>query len=302
MAKFKKIYVVMTILSGLLISAYADTLTIEPLYDMYTDPDHSGSHPATELWVADYAPMNNHQRIMIMFDLSAYMGQTEDSSFLNLDRFFGCPQGSPTHTKIYEITESWDESWPANVHISHGTSEWASYTFSYNGWHKIDITSLVNAWLNETVTNYGLVIQALPGNKWSKFYSREASSSVRPYLKLIRFTGLEEEQSMELPRTFSLIKNSPNPFNQSTVISFQLSDSGRDTENQRSDVSLCIYDIAGQLVQTLVNGSITTSRSPITIKWNGTDEQGNLVPSGIYFYELKTSNGINEVKKMILLR
>lgn len=285
MAKFKKIYVVMAILSGLLISAYADTLTIEPLYDMYTDPDHSGSHPATELWVADYAPMNNHQRIMIMFDLNAYMGQTVDSSFLNLDRFFGCPQGSPTHTKIYEITESWDESWPANVHISHGSTEWASYTFSYNGWHRIDITSLVNAWLNETVTNYGLVIQALPGNKWSKFYSREASPSIRPYLKLIRFTEVEEEQSMELPKTFSLIKNSPNPFNTCTNIEYTLSTD--------CEVKLEIYNAVGKKVATLANQSQNAGHH--RVQWQ------TRLTNGIYFLCIKAGE-FSKVQKMIIMK
>ena len=185
-------------------------ITMEPQYDMYTDPDHTGAHPAAELWVANYDPAGNHQRIMIMFDLSSYMGGTVDSAFLNLDRFFGCPSGDPTHTKIYAITEPWNESWPENVHISHDTLEWASYTFSSNGWHRINITSLVNAWLSGTVTNYGLVIQALPDNKFSKFYSREASPSVRPYLELFGYSSVGEENNAR--EISCIIKAVPNPF------------------------------------------------------------------------------------------
>lgn len=204
------IYVVIAITIGITPVVHLNAQTIEPQYDMYTDPDHTGSHPVTELWVANYAPMSNHQRIMIMFDLEPYMGGAIDSAFLNLDRFFGCPHGDPTHTKIYEITEPWDESWPENVHISHGGTEWASYTFSYNGWHEIDITSLVNEWLDGTITNYGLVIQALAGNKWSKFYSREASSSVRPYLELFGYSGVEEENET-VTHTLK-VEVGPNPF------------------------------------------------------------------------------------------
>jgi len=204
------IYVMLIITIGLTPIAHLNAQTIEPQYDMYTDPDHTGAHPVTELWVANYAPMSNYQRIMIMFDLSSYMGGSIDSAFLNIDRFFGCPHGDPTHTKIYGITKSWDESWPENVHISHGTTEWASYTFSSNGWHEIDITPLVNEWLNGTITNYGLVIQALSGNKWSKFYSREASSSVRPYLELFGYSGVEEENDDK--RVSFIIRAVPNPF------------------------------------------------------------------------------------------
>lgn len=205
------IYAMVAIIAGFLI-LHVDAQTIEPLYDMYTDPDHSGTHPVTELWVADYDPMNNHQRIMIMFDISPYIGQTVDSAFLNIDRFFGCPQNPTTHTKMYEITETWNESWPENVHISHGTTVWTSYTFNYNGWHRVDITSLVNAWLNGTVTNYGLVIRALAGNKFSKFYSREASSSVRPYLELVGLSGIEEETDNTTVSHTLNIAVFPNPF------------------------------------------------------------------------------------------
>jgi len=145
---------------------------------------------------------------MITFDLSPYTGQTVDSAFLNIDRFFGCPSGDPTFTKIYAITELWNESWPENIHISHSSTEWASYTFSSDGWHRINITSLANAWLDETITNYGLVIRALQGNKFSKFYSREASSNVRPYIELVGLSGIKERSK----HFHKSIVVSPNPF------------------------------------------------------------------------------------------
>ncbi|MBN1151497.1 DNRLRE domain-containing protein [candidate division WOR-3 bacterium] len=184
--------------------------TIEPIYDMFTDPDHATGHPVGELWVADYAPLSNYQRIMIMFDLSAYTGGKVDSAFLNLDRFFGCPSGTPTNVKLYAITETWNESWPENVHISHGTTEWASYSFIVNGWHRIDITSLVNSWLDESVANYGLVLRGLSGSKWSKFYSREASPGFCPYLELVNYTGVDESQG-NISRIIE-INAYPNPF------------------------------------------------------------------------------------------
>jgi len=211
MKTLKILYIIVAIAFGFMI-ANVGAQTIEPLYDMFTDPDHAPGHPVTELWVANYDPMNNHQRIMIMFDLSPYIGQTVDSAFLNIDRFFGCPQNPNTATDMYAITETWDESWPENVHISHGTTVWTNYTFSYNGWHRVDITALVNAWLGGTVTNYGLVIQALAGNKFSKFYSREASSSVLPYLEFVGLSSIEElDNNSSFPQNLN-ISAFPNPF------------------------------------------------------------------------------------------
>ncbi|MCK4577068.1 T9SS type A sorting domain-containing protein, partial [candidate division WOR-3 bacterium] len=56
------------------------------------------------------------------------------------------------------------------------------------------------------------VIQALPGNKWSKFYSREASSSVRPYLEFVGLSGIEEENDSKTVSHILNIAVFPNPF------------------------------------------------------------------------------------------
>jgi len=193
--------------------ATAQTITIEPSDDMYTDPDHSDAHPVDELWVANYDPSGHHERIMMMFELNDYMGQEIDSAMLNLNRFFGCPSGDPTHTNFYNITAPWGESsWPENTHISHSTTVWANYVFNANGWHRIDITTLVQEWLDGTTPNYGFVIEAIPGNKFSKFYSKEAASSVRPYLELFGATGIDENHKTSMPENLSL-NVFPNPFN-----------------------------------------------------------------------------------------
>ncbi|MCD6417254.1 DNRLRE domain-containing protein [bacterium] len=196
--------------------AVAQPITIEPSDDMYSDPDHTGAHPTDELWVANYDPAGNHQRIMMKFDLDDYIGQEIDSAILNLNRFFGCPSGEPTHTNFYDITATWDESsWPENTHISHGTAVWANYVFNANGWHRIDITPLVQEWLDGTTPNYGFVIEAIPGNKFSKFYSKEAASGVRPYLELFGATDVDEKTAT--PENFA-IQIYPNPFNSSCAI------------------------------------------------------------------------------------
>lgn len=97
---------------------------------------------------------------------------------------------------------------------------------------------------------------------------------------------------------FSLSQNYPNPFNPSTVIQFTVN-SSRLTENRPVHTTLCIYNILGQKVKTLLN----EPEYPGTYEvfWNGKDEKGQSLASGIYFYRLKTQDYV-EVKKMLLLK
>ncbi|MCK4640308.1 MAG: T9SS type A sorting domain-containing protein [Candidatus Marinimicrobia bacterium] len=89
---------------------------------------------------------------------------------------------------------------------------------------------------------------------------------------------------------FNLHQNYPNPFNPTTTISFELP--------KESFTEIRIYNLAGQLVQTLVNEVKPAGRHQIT--WDA----GNL-PSGIYFYQIKVENhagsGI-QTKKCVLLK
>lgn len=95
-----------------------------------------------------------------------------------------------------------------------------------------------------------------------------------------------------IPDEFALNQNYPNPFNPSTQISFDVPQGGE-------HIMLNIYNILGQNVSTLVNGVMNPGT--YTMEWNATDEAGNPVASGIYFYELRSSSFIAR-KKMLLIR
>lgn len=83
----------------------------------------------------------------------------------------------------------------------------------------------------------------------------------------------------------------PNPFNPETTIKYQLS--------KTSNVKLTIYNLAGQEVKTLIDSAIPAGLH--VVRWNGTDERGRNVASGIYLYRLETRGRV-DVKKMTLLR
>lgn len=106
-------------------------------------------------------------------------------------------------------------------------------------------------------------------------------------------TGVEEKEiAGELPGEFTLSQNYPNPFNPSTTIQFSL------TKNV--NVMLQIFNIRGQLVNTLLNQTFTAGSH--SIDWHGRDEKGTLQPSGIYFYRITIDDQIEKSRQMVLLR
>ena len=103
--------------------------------------------------------------------------------------------------------------------------------------------------------------------------------------------GVLELQST--PREFALHQNFPNPFNPDTTIKYDLAES--------ADVTLQIYNVLGQVVRTLV-ASEAQSAGRYQIRWNGMDERGVPVSSGIYFYQIAADGKFSDVRKLMLLK
>lgn len=93
------------------------------------------------------------------------------------------------------------------------------------------------------------------------------------------------------PTEFSLGQNYPNPFNPTTTIPFSLDKPG--------EVRLAIYNLQGQLVRVLVNNQLPASQHQII--WDGRDDCGQPVPSGLYFCRLTAQNQ-SAVKKITLTK
>jgi flagellar hook assembly protein FlgD len=89
----------------------------------------------------------------------------------------------------------------------------------------------------------------------------------------------------------ALAANYPNPFNPSTTIAFRVGQAG--------PVRLVVHDAAGRVVRTLVDESLSTAA--YTIEWNGRDDTGRGVGSGVYFYRLDTVD-FSETRRMVLLK
>ena len=120
------------------------------------------------------------------------------------------------------------------------------------------------------------------------------------YAKVVDWiwTEVEEDQNANLPNSFELYQNYPNPFNPTTTIPFSLKIQGS-TFKGPIPTTLKIYNILGQLVKTVVNEEKLPGN--YSVIWDGKDNSGKEVTSGIYFYQLKTKD-YKDTKKMILLR
>ncbi len=99
------------------------------------------------------------------------------------------------------------------------------------------------------------------------------------------------QESTFVPAAFALAQNYPNPFNPSTTIHFDVPQTG--------DVTLSIYNLRGQLVRTLVSGVVAAGRHQIL--WDGADERGVHVASGIYLYRLQ-ADGFTAIRKLVLTK
>ena len=99
----------------------------------------------------------------------------------------------------------------------------------------------------------------------------------------------------DMPQTFSLHQNFPNPFNPATTIRFDIPQ----TKDALVEISLKIYDISGRLVKTLVNGQLPPG--PYKMEWKGTDENGNVLSTGLYIVQFKTPF-YSSARKMMLAK
>lgn len=103
--------------------------------------------------------------------------------------------------------------------------------------------------------------------------------------------GAADISIAELPEKPMLINNYPNPFNPETTINFALS--------QKSNVALRVYDITGKLVKTLIEKE--TEAGYHSVSWDGTNESGKAVNSGLYLYRLDAGE-YTDAHQMILLK
>jgi hypothetical protein len=101
--------------------------------------------------------------------------------------------------------------------------------------------------------------------------------------------------ALALPQTFNIDQNYPNPFNPTTHFRFSIAEASR--------ASLAIYNVLGQKIRTIFDNRLFEPGVYEDFSWNATDDSGNPISNGIYYYEFKIPNqNIRQVKKMLYLK
>ena len=94
-----------------------------------------------------------------------------------------------------------------------------------------------------------------------------------------------------VPPEFGLAQNYPNPFNSGTAVSFSIP--------VRGESSLAVYNLAGQRIRTLSRSMLEAGKH--TVRWDGLDDEGRAVASGVYLYRLESAGRV-ATRKLLLLK
>jgi C1A family cysteine protease len=175
-----------------------------------------------------------------------------------------------------------------------------------SGGHPYDRSSVVPVLLGASYTGTLVESSASPGEsyymengEWLDFYNYDdptwtaggtGNFCIKGLTVLDPSTGLPVIQT-DSPCTFCLEQNYPNPFNPATAIRYRL--------NNTVKVVLAVYNPRGEKIRTLVNH--VQNAGEHTIDWDGTDDRGFPVGSGLYIYRITAGDKIDS-KKMMLIR
>ncbi|MBD3288586.1 T9SS type A sorting domain-containing protein [candidate division KSB1 bacterium] len=189
---------------------------------------------------------------------------------------------------ILEGTVSNRDAVGSSVTLYYAKGKQFRYTKCGNGWLRQD-----NPWVHFGI-GYETTIDSVV-IRWPLGYKQTLTDvAINQYnnIKEPDLSGVKSEESQNgHPSGFGLAQNYPNPFNPTTTINFTLS--------KTSHVKLTIYDLIGKEIRTLVRDEKEAGN--YTINWDGRNNMGNIVASGIYIYQLEADN-FTQSKKMTFIK
>ncbi len=185
-----------------------------------------------------------------------------------------------------------DDNYPNLAAANHEVSPW--YTINWLGWKLVswDMTKDgTGTWLGDGNLDGTLRLESL------QFTYEPGSPAIGTLyfddLRIVKQVPVSVEiASPEFPHQFALGQNYPNPFNAETTIEYQIS-------GQSQPLRLEIFDVLGKRVRVLVDEQQTAGQYRIV--WDGRDDRGQEVASGIYLYKLMVGS-FAASKRMVLLR
>jgi len=146
----------------------------------------------------------------------------------------------------------------------------------------------------------GGTVTWIPGLTKQDYLFKSSDSRINEFELLIgsdAYLKQKVESFKKVIRSFNLGQNFPNPFDDVTQINYQIP--AQSKESQRN-VSLNIYNLKGAWVKKLLDKKQASGK--YIIYWDSRDYQGNALPSGTYFYQLKIGGDFSDQKKLVILR
>lgn len=189
------------------------------------------------------------------------------------------------------VLQTLDEYWDADA-SDDGGANWTPIEHVGNG---------TESWIDVEV-DLGALFGAVDSVQF-RFVARDTGAPTRVHAAVddVRFLipasiatsveGATDESPGAAPMVYRLKENRPNPFNPVTRIAYELP--------RKSPVTLSVFDLTGRRVKTLVSEVQGTGRHEVL--WNGTNDAGRSVSSGVYFYKLE-SNSFSKTRKMMLVK
>jgi hypothetical protein len=168
----------------------------------------------------------------------------------------------------------------------------------------VDLTNLGTAgiWTEGPVTDsrivfFGFGFEAVnrPSSDESQITRSQLMRLVLDYLDGI--TGIDDPETSDgavIPRAYALNQNFPNPFNPQTTISYDIPES----VGKGVHVTVSVYNLRGKKVKTLVDS--WKERGRHSVQWNGRNEQGEKLTSGVYLYRLEAGD-FTETRKLLIV-
>ncbi len=244
---------------------------------------------------------DGNARIVIHFNLEGWAPDSISEASLYLWHLRGGGYSDQRPVEIYslttafhESTATWNSPWTASGgDYDPGLSASADVPQAWANWVEWDVTEIVKTKWDNVSTNGFLLkdpVEDSPEEPYIKFHSHREDSL--PYLQIVTGgTDVQQAADDHHTRGFSLEQNFPNPFNNTTLVRFDLLNSSR--------VNLAVYNILGQKVKTLVDAE--KGAGTHALEWDGTDQSGQSVASGVYLYRLQAGQ-FSETKRLLYLK
>jgi hypothetical protein len=206
------------------------------------------------------------------------------------------------HTASYNVTGYQTlevDFWFKMVSMETNEDFWVQF-FDGTTWRTVATFARAGSIQNNTFYHQVVTISRstynFPTNAKLRFMCDASADNDDVYIDEIEFRGLPSgaflakggnslSATEALPASFRLHQNYPNPFNPSTSIAFDLPEAG--------NVTVKIFNTAGQEVRTLANGSFQAGYQ--ILRWDGRDQSGHVVAAGVYLYRLLVTGENGEV-------